>query len=362
MTVPEEETQSVFKILQSLSHTEFVYLLADLYSIRGWVSSITTGDPDTVGDVVVSQILPEPKSIGVYYYDDEGLSKEELSERLEDLNQDKLIIVVSGAPSDEAMSLSQQNPVSIIGVGDIAEDVVHNSTIDVLREHIGEESPLLNKHKELFNQHSKRSDSSTDSTREPSSEVVENESTTPATTRLGGTIEAENEFYSVEYLGHGFVSGDEGTGTVVALEISAKEHDMQIKPTHFSLQDASDYAYQGLESDIPLLDPVVDRLSPPWRGASESTPVPRKGRIKLLLLFASSDPVAISRIQHSCKLQDLLELNIMEIKSETDYHDTDHVDIELQFQTDSEPIAQSNLPVEVSNVIDDLDYTIHMAE
>jgi hypothetical protein len=40
--------------------------------------------------------------------------------------------------------------VSIIGIGDIAEEIVRSSTLDVLRDHIPEENPLLDEYGALF--------------------------------------------------------------------------------------------------------------------------------------------------------------------------------------------------------------------
>lgn len=383
MNEPEERTQAVFQILCSLGHTEFVYLLADLYSIRGWAPSITTGDPDTVGDLVANQVLPEPKSLAAYYYDGEGLSKEELGERLDRLHQDQLIVIVSGAPSDGAISLSRRNPVSIIGVGDIAEEIVRSSTLDVLRDHIPEESPLLDEYEALFSQIPKQTERedgtmdgrSTDDEADQSTDDKSDESVVDDNPRKSGhtsptdiptlsenAIGTEGEFYGMEYLGHDFVSGNDDSGTLVGIEVFAKEHDIEIWPEKVSIQIASGYSYQCIKGyDAPLVNPLVSQLSSVWRGDSR-VDIPAGGRVKMLLFFNSADPVQIKSIRYSKSYHLLFQMNRKQIEPRTGHNSSSTFSTEIGVSSNSSPNKQTNLPTEVRTLIDSLGYQIRTVE
>lgn len=376
MTSLEDKTQGAFEVLRSLGHTEFVYLLADLYSIRGWEPSITTGDPEEAGDLVANQILPEPKSLAVYYYDTEGLSKDKLSERFDRLQQDQLIVIVDGAPSDEAISFSHRHPVSIIGVGDIAKEIVFSSTLDVLRDHIPEESPLLDEHEGLFSQLPEQPERnngtvdevSTDSEDDQSIDDRSDESvgvddghTMPVTSStlsedVPGT---EGEFYGMEYLGHDFVTGDEESGTLVAIEAFAKDYDITIRSENFTIQTESDYSYQGSDGrDIDLLGSIVGQLSSLWKGSGMESEIPTGGRVKILLFFDTSGPVNIKNIRYSGTYQFLFSMHWEQLEKETGYDAKHKFSTDIILSTAPSSDDQLELPTEIQSEISQLGYTI----
>lgn len=397
VTDHEDEVQAVFEILTSLSHSEIAHILGDVYSIYGWKPTLTTDDHDTPGILVVNQILPEPKSLVIHYYGEDVLTDQELKDRLEKLDHHQLVVIVESAPTDQAVGFARHAPVSILGVGDIAEEIVASSMLDVLRANIPDTDPLLDKYDGLFSQLPEQTetdgeavddtavdgeaDESTDDTTDESiddndtdgdtdqsadgetEEVVddtsrESEHVAP-TTLSEDAVRTEGEFFGMEHLGHDFVSGDDMAGTLVAIEVFAKEYDITIDPRNFTIQLMSGYSYQGSDGrDIDLLHSIVGQLSSTWKGSNKRSEVPAGGRIKLLLFFDTDRPDNIKSIRYSGQYQFLFSMHWEQLEEETGYDAQHTFSIDMGLSADPSPAKQPELPTDVRSELAKLGYTI----
>lgn len=148
----KRENQKLLRILQELEHTEFIYILADLCQTRGWHTYLNIGDTSTAVDLVANQIFPQPQSLAVIYFSQGKLTSQKIQEYSTDLDQDCTTIIAKDQPSEEALEVSSNSDINIISLGDLAQEIIMNSRIDIVKSNINKNSNLRENHTEFFEQ------------------------------------------------------------------------------------------------------------------------------------------------------------------------------------------------------------------
>lgn len=358
-----DEVQAVFEILTSLSHSEIAHILGDVYSIYGWKPTLTTDDDDTPGHLVVNQILPEPKSLVIHYYGEDVLTDQELEDRLEKLDHHQLVVIVESAPTDQAVGFARHAPVSILGVGDIAEEIVASSMLNVLRANIPDTDPLLEKYDGLFSQLPEQTETSEEPVDDTSADGGADESTDDATdefveedatdveTPSEGTVTADsedlpekavyqqsadhptlsdqsagaqNQFFGVSYLGHECVEIEDSTVLFLAIEVFAKEYDIKLRPEHLTAHSAEQFSYEAARPrNIPLYNAVASELSAPW--VTDRTTISAGSKVNYLAAFTVPASTELQKVRYSSSLKNLLTMSNSQID--------DNIKVSRHFET-----------------------------
>jgi hypothetical protein len=322
----DQQGEFLYEIITDLNHTDFVYLLADLCSVQGWEPMIALGNKKYVGDLVVRQVLPEPRAIELLYYDSGQLSEGDLQDLVSNIESEHLTIVTREEP---AFSVSETE-VGIIGLGDVVGEILNTGAFGVIEPYISENSDEERRYKQMFararqtpvdsnEEGSEHADEEGDNHIEPAEQEQFEESSSGL--RLDINEEgyaSEGRFIGMELLGWQFVNARNETGLVTAIRIGSKDFDIVVQPECFTLHDQSGFTYQSARKkyDSPIGKEIASRLSSPWKMFESE--VSAGGLINYVLYFPVETDIKLEKIRYKSNYKELLTIHREQIREEID--------------------------------------------
>lgn len=305
--MPKEQAQVVFEALQELSHTDFTYLLGDLCAYRGWDPEVRLGDAETPGDLVVHQVLPLTESVALIYIDQGELTGDQVRKYIDRHNVDKLTIVVNNQPTEEAMTVASDNGIGLIGLGDIAKEIILLSATDVLLSYLPEDGAIATElEKDISNnpvpdttsytqQETEKEDSTdpNESTADSPSESDPNSGSSPFGNISEQTLDdsfTEDIVIGIKFTGAKYYEtpDDLEDGYILSLEVASKGLATKYWGKRLSVQDTDGFTHEAMsKSDELKALKEADSLPSPWKikdGWNWSASIPRSGKIKTLAI------------------------------------------------------------------------------
>lgn len=301
--MPKEQTQVVFEALQELNHTDFIYLLGDLCAYRGWDPEVRLGYAETYSDLVAYQVLPLTKSVALIYIDQGELTKDQVRKYVDSLSVDKLTIVVNNQPTEEAVTVASDNGIGIIGLRDVAKELVLLSVTDVLLSYLPEDGAIATEfEKEISN--NPVSDTDSYVKKEDSADPGESPADSPSasgpdsgSSPFGNLSErtlddsfTEDTVMGIKFTGAKyFETPDElKNGYILSLEVASKGLSIRYWGKYLSVQDTDGFTHDAMaKSDELKALSKTNRLPSPWKiknGGKWSASIPRSGKIKTLAI------------------------------------------------------------------------------
>lgn len=310
MATPDDEVNEIYSILSDFSHTTILSLIGDLCFLGQWQPTLTVGDTDTVGDLVVRQTVPFPKRIAILYHDRESFSvskAEEVIEKFEDGQESKLTVIVQSQPDSEAIELFDRPDIGLIGLGDLAHTIAMTDAADILASYLEDD---------------------TQSTSTQSSKSASEGQSSSQTDTITSNVTAETPFLSVELLGYDYYESPafETSGMLVAMEVKSTEDDLVLKTDSFTFHSSDDFTYAAAESSIndqsegvaDFLTQLDQQLPDEWAhdDYNRDVSISGGGRVRFIQYFPCSDPKELQKVRYKAdRLRHVLQITDEQIES-----------------------------------------------
>lgn len=260
-----EISNRLSRLLHDLDHTTLTYFVADIYQLQGWDAEIRVGESNTEGDLVLSQYLPYPRSVNFHIQVNEQLEKQWLEgvlTRTQFHSGTAITILVHEQPTTGALELATNNDIGIVGVADLADEIVSYQLFGFVAEFLADDDHLASTYAELLEElrtadpalGAPTDDSST--TCSTADEQPENPRERPLT---------ENKQLSLGLIGYDTCDRGSGeTGILLAVKITAKES-IEIIPESCILEFETSEQRQPLKpSNSTVLTKSAGILGSEW--------------------------------------------------------------------------------------------------
>lgn len=367
--MPDKQSQTILNAIKELDHTEVVYLLGDLCAIRGWDPQVTIGDTRTPGDLIARSFIPTPESIAILVTDGADLTSEKLQQFVNQSNEDRITIVTRDYINKTEYEGDIDETLGFLSFEGLAREVLITSTADILKTYIPDDSTYQDDLEQLIAENQEAAPQKSTVSEEPvpaedadelssDDESTSGEETDQTDYQAAETIpeqpensiSVENEFYGMEYLGHEYAPIEEGGGIFVALEIVAKEYDIDIRPSHFSLHSSEEFSYDGARPyRTDWLKTILKELPAPWGGSIET--ISAGGKIKFLAFFPTSGTLKLEKIRYTSNYAGLLTLSDEQIENQLGKGIGTETSTEILIGETNSKKGLSGLPDEVEKAI-----------
>jgi hypothetical protein len=368
--MPDEQSQIILNILQELDHIDMVYLLGDLCAIRGWDPQVTIGNTSTSGDLIARSFIPAPESIALFVAGSADLTSEQLQKFAKQSNEDRLTVVTRDYVNRTEFEGEIDERIRFLSDDDLVREILITSTIDILGTYLPDDSPYqdelaqwMDENQEISQQESTVSeepvpaedpDKSTDnngSASDVTTDQADSQTVETISQEAPDSNAAECKFFGMEYLGHNYVAKEDDPGILMAFEVFAKEYDIKISASNFSLYSQEGFSYDGVLR-MEWMRSVYNKLSAPWGRGTDT--VPKGGRIKFLAFFPTSEPVEPEKIRYSQIYYGLFNLSEEQIRDQLGKDINTEVSTEMALDTTSREGESLGLPDEVQQSVLDL--------
>lgn len=263
-TQRDELGESVYQLLVEIDQVLITDLIADLCALDGWSTRVRMDDSSQYAEIIATRRLPYPESVRIMVSISTQFSKRDVDRATSNEADDGSLstIVVKSKPSDEALAAARERGISVIGIGDVTEEILSRGTIDLVINYASDIQRIVNNYDEelsLLESWSGKTNSQESSDSEMDNDTHDSQ-TLPRT-----RPEAESNRLSVGLVGYDLYSPSSTTnGVFIAVKLQAKES-LQLSAEDFALgfTDGTQRSAAG-EADSSSLSKIAGVLEPEW--------------------------------------------------------------------------------------------------
>lgn len=138
---------------------------------------------------------------------------------------------------------------------------------------------------------------------------------------------AVGNYFSLEFLGHIYLTYFGEQGMLLAVTVGAKSFDLDIRPSKFTLHSQDDMAYQA-SSNVSILNAIDGSLSPLWNTSRRD--VSAGGRGTQLLFFPVEKEITPKKLRYKSSYNRLFSMGWDQIEEQAKRDNYDDAALEME--------------------------------
>ena len=261
---------SVYQLLQELDQGSLADLIADFCTVNGWFSEVQLENSPQYAEILATKTLPYPESVRIIVPVTTRLDDEDVQEIITRSSGGGHLstIVVKEKPTDEALMAAQEEGISIVGIGDLTEDILSQGMVELVVDYARKFDRIIDEYDDKIAALKRQSGTSTG---EPIGTSEESDDASNSSTQPRDRPYAENDRLSVGLIGYDFyIPSSSAHGVFVAVKIEAKQP-VELSAEDFSLSFTGGTQRSSVsQADSSFLSPLARILQPAWAFGSLS--------------------------------------------------------------------------------------------
>jgi hypothetical protein len=201
-SLPTDLADSLGQLLTAFDQGALTDVVAALCQARGWTTEVTSTDSSGGHEILARKFLPHPESVRLVAHTASRVTADTVAELLSSdtpHTTTKYTIIVSEPPTDSALEWDDQQTIEVVGLDDLARDVLAQGLTDRVVQHATADEQIAAAHEDALKalEASVSQSAAPDTTTsEPAAETEEATTDTTQTTVVG-----EGDYIDIEVVG-----------------------------------------------------------------------------------------------------------------------------------------------------------------